>query len=176
MQLCSEREEMKNVAITTQDGVHQMSMLFESTVSDIFRKFDMLLNRELGYSEFRGFCECVDRLTSESEFNQILSKFSSTKLDKMLNASSQGGPASTGSVGNDRTSQPGSLREGGLTLEGFKQFLVNEIEANEMDEGPMFEWLASLGYDEDLYSIKSRCFMLTFHSNVDLSVSVRDAI
>ena len=61
-------------------------------------------------------------------------------------------------------------------MEGFKQFLVNEIEANEMDEGPMFEWLASLGYDEDLYSIKSRCFMLTFHSNVDLSVSVRDAI
>ena len=57
----SEKEEMKNVAITTSDGHNQMSMLFESTVSDIFRKFDMLLNRELGYGEFRGFCDCVGR-------------------------------------------------------------------------------------------------------------------
>ena len=40
----------------------------------------------------------------------------------------------------------------------------------------MFKWLDALGYDQDLYSIKSRCFMLTFHSTVDLSVSVRDAI
>lgn len=61
-------------------------------------------------------------------------------------------------------------------MEGFKQFLVNEIEVNEMNESHMFDWLACLGYDADLYSIKSRCFMLTFHSNVDLSVSVRDAI
>lgn len=38
-----------------------MSMLFESTVADIFRKFDMLLRRELGFSEFKGFCECVGR-------------------------------------------------------------------------------------------------------------------
>ena len=150
-----------------------MSMLFESTVADIFRKFDMLLNRELGFSEFRGFCECVDRPTSESEFNQILTRFSSTKLERAGAPSSQGGPTSSGS--NDPVSQR-TLREGGLTLEGFKQFLVNEIEANEMNESRMFEWLACLGYDEDLYSIKSRCFMLTFHSNVDLSVSVRDAI
>ena len=45
-----------------------------------------------------------------------------------------------------------------------------------MNEEPMFQWLEALGDDQDLYSIKSRCFMLTFHSNVDLSVSVRDAI
>ena len=56
-----------------------MSVLFESTVCDIFRKSDMLLNRELGYSEFRGFCECVGRPISEQEFQHILSKFSSTK-------------------------------------------------------------------------------------------------
>ena len=87
----SEKEEMKNVSITTSDGLLQMSMLFESTVSDIFRKFDMLLNRELGYSEFRGFCDCVGRATSEQEFNQILSRFSSTKpiSEKRL---SLGGP------------------------------------------------------------------------------------
>ena len=53
-----------------------MSMLFESTANDIFRKFDMLLNRELGYSEFKGFCDCVGKHMTEDEFNKdILSKF-----------------------------------------------------------------------------------------------------
>ena len=46
-----------------------MSMLFESTVTDIFRKFDMLLRSELGFSEFKGFCECVGRPITETEFN-----------------------------------------------------------------------------------------------------------
>ena len=134
----------------------------------------MLLNRELGYSEFRGFCECVGRPISETEFQLILSKFSSTKTQEKK--SSQGGPGSAGSNGeNDRASQR-TARDGGLTLEGFKAFFVSEIETDGMEEDRMFEWLASLGYDQDLYSIKSRCFMLTFHSSIDLSVSVRDAI
>ena len=38
-----------------------MSTLFESTANDIFRKFDMLLNRELSYMEFKGFYECLDK-------------------------------------------------------------------------------------------------------------------
>lgn len=42
--------------------------LFEITLSDIFRKFDMLLNRELSYSEFRGFFECIGRNLSQDEF------------------------------------------------------------------------------------------------------------
>jgi calpain-15 len=33
----------------------------ETTIEDIFRKFDMLLNRELTYCEFKGFCECIGR-------------------------------------------------------------------------------------------------------------------
>lgn len=33
----------------------------ESTICDIFRKFDMLLTRELGFIEFKGFFECLDK-------------------------------------------------------------------------------------------------------------------
>lgn len=95
-----------------------MSMLFESTVCDIFRKFDMLLHRELGYSEFKGFCDCVGRSISENEFNGLLSKFASTKVRNE-------GPIAN----NDSMSLDSRIREGGLTLEGFKQFLVSEIEA-----------------------------------------------
>lgn len=42
--------------------------LFESTINDIFRKFDMLLNKELTYCEFKGFCECINKNLSEKEF------------------------------------------------------------------------------------------------------------
>ena len=34
----------------------------------------------------------------------------------------------------------------------------------------------NLGYDNDLYPLKSRCFMLTFHSDIPISVSARDAL
>jgi len=53
--------------------------LFESAVQDIFWKFDMLLNRELSYTEFRGFYECIGKNLTESEFkNDILDKYCST--------------------------------------------------------------------------------------------------
>ena len=34
----------------------------------------------------------------------------------------------------------------------------------------------NLGYDYDLYPLRSRCFMLTFHSDNPIAVSVRDAL
>ena len=116
-------------------------MLFESTANDIFRKFDMLLNRELGYSEFKGFCDCVGKHMTEEEFNKdILSKFVNLQ-------SKQGAPKSSDRKGGPVESMPSEPqtarggREGGLTLEGFKKFLVNEIENNGMKEDIMFEWL-----------------------------------
>jgi Ca2+-binding EF-hand superfamily protein len=56
-----------------------MSTLFEITANDIFKKFDMLLTRELGYLEFKGFYECVGKDITEAEFDKILDAFSSTK-------------------------------------------------------------------------------------------------
>lgn len=57
----------------------------------------MLLQRELGYCEFKGFCECIGHQTlSEREFQtEILARYHST--DK------------------------------GITLQGFKQFFVKLI-------------------------------------------------
>ena len=37
-------------------------------------------------------------------------------------------------------------------------------------------WLQNLGYDSELYPLRSRCFMLTFHSDQSVAVSVRDAL
>jgi len=40
----------------------------------------------------------------------------------------------------------------------------------------VWNWLDLLGYDKDLISIRSRCFIITIHSEVGISVTVRDAI
>ena len=40
----------------------------------------------------------------------------------------------------------------------------------------IWNWLENLGYDYELYPLRSRCFMLTFHSDNQIAVSVRDAL
>lgn len=40
----------------------------------------------------------------------------------------------------------------------------------------MWSWLENLGYDTGLYPLRSRCFMLTFHTDYPLAVAVRDAL
>lgn len=41
----------------------KLTPIFISTIKDIFKKFDMLLNRELKHNEFKGFWECVNNNT-----------------------------------------------------------------------------------------------------------------
>lgn len=122
------------------DNFHE---LFEITINDIFRKFDMLLNRELSYTEFKGFYECLGKNINESEFRQeILENYCSSNR--------------------------------GITLRGFKEFWRDSI--RNYGEDTIFGWLENLGYDEDLYSIRSRCFVITMHSEIELAVTVRDAV
>lgn len=117
--------------------------LFESTIQDVFRKFDMLLNRELSFTEFRGFFECIGKNLTESEFkNDILEKYCSTTR--------------------------------GITFRGFKDFWHNSI--NSYGEQTIWSWLENLGYDRDLYSVRSRVFVLTLHCESELAVTVRDSI
>jgi hypothetical protein len=53
--------EKQNCSVTPiyNDYEKKLNPVFVATLKDIFRKFDMLLNRELKYNEFRGFWECV---------------------------------------------------------------------------------------------------------------------
>lgn len=132
---------MERVKLLNTKG--QLTDLAESTIQDIFRKFDMLLNRELSYTEFKGFYECINRSLTEAEYKQkILKKYCST--------------------------------ENGLSIKGFKDFFIDNIRS--LGEEAIWGWLDSLGYDRELYSIRSRCFILTFHSETEISITVRDAI
>lgn len=58
--------------------MNNLTIACKSTISDIFRKFDMLLNRKLTYVEFKGFYECINKTITEVEFdNKILSRYPS---------------------------------------------------------------------------------------------------
>ena len=69
--------------------------------------------------------------------------------------------------------------KGELTKKGFIDWFVDQIKVE--GEAKVFEWLNKLGYDKDLYSVKSRHFNITFHSKTlagegQMEVKIRDAI
>ena len=73
------------------------------------------MTQELGYQEFKAFCECIEypKQMQEDDFQDgILNNFASTKnMDKV---------------------QFGEIDHiGGLTLQGFQDFLVHQIEYSE---------------------------------------------
>ena len=120
------------------------SSIFINTVKDIFKKFDILLNKSLGFREFKQFLECVKTDISnfsENDFKNICEEYQSYN--------------------------------GCITENGFVEFWKKKTEEN-IEESK--NWLKALGYDEDLFPLKSRCFMLTFHSDIPISVSARDAL
>ena len=121
------------------------SNVFINTIKDIFKKFDLLLNRKLGYVEFKGFYEAINKDSiSEKEFEE-----------KILNVYQS--------------------HEGGLTEKGFIDFFEDNFKSED-GEQKIRNWLKLLGYDNELYPIRSRNFMITFHSDSPINVNVRDAI
>jgi len=51
---------------------------------------------------------------------------------------------------------------GELTLKGFSDWFIDQTKTE--GEAKIYEWLNNLGYDADLYSVRSRLFTVTFHS------------
>lgn len=57
-----------------------MTPLFKSTVSDIFKKFDLVISNTIDFKEFKGFFDIIGKKMTELEFkNQILSNFNSNE-------------------------------------------------------------------------------------------------
>ncbi|CAD8179009.1 unnamed protein product [Paramecium pentaurelia] len=133
-------ENTNQINLLNNDGsVHP---LLYSTLNDIFRKFDMLLLRELSYIEFKGIYDCLEKQLDPEYFKQMLTKYTST--------------------------------EKGITFTGFVEFFIDQIK--QLGIETIYRWLEKLGYDKNLNSIKSRCFIFTAHSSIEISVTVRDAI
>ena len=66
-----------------------------------------------------------------------------------------------------------------MTLKGFTEWFLSQ--ARNMGDDVIFSWLDKLGYDHDLYSVRSRLFTITFHSKPlegsdPIEVKIRDAV
>ena len=125
---------------------NKLSAPFINVIKDIFKKFDILLNRYLGYKEFKGFWECIqdDKTINEKYFNNnILCRYQSYS--------------------------------NGITEKGFIDFF-KENYLSENGKEKVYNWLNKLGYDRDLNSLKSRCFMINFHTDAPIKVSVNGTL
>lgn len=61
----------------------------------------------------------------------------------------------------------------GFTSEGLIEYIREMCEKR--GENTVREWMRVWGYDEDLYSIKSRFYVLTFHSDSRIKVQMKNA-
>jgi hypothetical protein len=58
----------------------EANLLFESSVADIFRKFDLVISHTIDYKEFKGFCDIIGKKITEIEFkNNILANYNSSE-------------------------------------------------------------------------------------------------
>ena len=61
------------------DRMGVMTDGYRSVITDVFRKFDMLLNRELTFTEFKGFYDCLNKSITEEEFKRdVLKNYASS--------------------------------------------------------------------------------------------------
>ena len=93
-----------------------MTPLFETTVTDIFNKFDIHNRKELGWTEFKSFCDVIGRKIAEADFRlRTLTRFQNTV---QLYGS------------EDLSEGP----KGGITLDGFKRWWIYELEQTDNGE------------------------------------------
>ena len=78
------------------------------------------------------------------------------------------------------SSKYNSTTEGGLTLRGFRDWFRSQLISE--GEAAIWKWLELLGYDRDLYSVRSRIITMNFHSRIleigggSVEVRCRDAV
>ena len=144
---CNNNQALKDSKINFYNqNTEQFSEIFINAIKDIFKKFDLLLNRYLGYKEFKGFLECVqnEKTINENHFNNnILNKYQSYS--------------------------------NGITEKGIIDFF-KDIYLSKNGKEEINNWFNKLGYDKNLYPLKSRCFMITFHTETPIKVSVYNTL
>lgn len=63
--------------------------------------------------------------------------------------------------------------EGGINRRGFLEFWKDAIRTQ--GESSIWRWFEKWGYDKDLHSFESRCFMLTIHSLKPIAIQIEEA-
>lgn len=159
----------------------KLSLVFESTIEEIFAKFDIDQSGVLTYPEFRAFCDTVGRRCKPEMFSEFLRLNTSTQYSKdgALAKSLKRRSDTVMSQSSGPSTVPTVSSEGlplGLTLDGFKQWMLSEIVSKKMQTGDMFTWLENLGYGTEIYQLRSRAFTMSIHSRSPLEIEMKEAL
>ena len=124
-----------------------MHPLWKSTLRDVFKKVDMLMTRQLDPADLRIFGEMSGL------------KYMKKIQDYMMN--------------DKQRLRFYSSSKDGLTMYGFTELCtdIEEIKEKDLDAA-----LKQMGYDEDLFSNKTRNFVFSVHCNEPIKCSIGDAL
>lgn len=115
-------------------------------ISDIFRKLNVKNDEYLSFEEFSKFYKKISKKLTEEDFKILLNIYSKKNLD---------------------ISVPKGFTK--------KQFFNHFFDLFDTQEEAL-KVFRTFGYNENLFSSKSRIFGLTFHSSLDISIKVLDAL
>lgn len=142
LQAPSNEVELNEHTSVSFEGETFMNPVYSSTIDDIFRKNDMIMDWKLDETELKQLGDVTD-----IEFFKSVKKgdFSRSKFADL------------------------SSDEDGLTSYGLKQVFEKKL-----DEDERKQMMESLGYNENLYSIKTRMFVFTCHSTDTMQLKIGD--
>jgi len=119
-----------------------------SAVRDIFEKYDITANEFLSFKELKVFYNFLEKELNELDYAQIVEKF------------------------GKRDVRTGKLE--GLSETGFINLFFYVIENKGRDYAAKI--FKNLGYNESLFSYRSRVFMLTIHSEEPVNLTIKEAL
>jgi calpain-15 len=119
-----------------------------SVIKDVFEKYDISCNNILSYSELTAFFRFLDKNLEISEYDVIINEF------------------------GRRNKHTGELE--GLSEMGFVHLFFSLLE-NLTISGKV-DLFKRLGYDERLFSYRTRSFIFSIHSDIHLKIVVKDAL
>ena len=121
----------------------------KAAVNEIFWRFDQQLSGLLLFSEIKAFYKVLSVELNESDFIFITDKFGKRNLDTGENE--------------------------GITQNGFFKFFFYSFIEGKEDEQIIF-FFDKFGYDSNLFSYRTRSFIISCHSQKSIIIKMKDAL
>lgn len=141
------KDESLMQGITSHDKTNPIVM---SVVSDIFEKLNMSGNDLLSLTELKNFYKVLELGNlSELDYFRLIAKYSNSGVLQAKDPQ-------------------------GLSERAFSELFFDLLEANKNKKPNDKNFFQALGYDETLYSVSSRIFTLTLHSDKYIEIDWKD--
>jgi hypothetical protein len=119
-----------------------------SVIRDIFEKYDIVANEFLSFKELKAFYDYIGLSLTEEQYNGLVNKFGKKEFS--------------------------NVELEGLSEKGFINLFYSLISNKPVKY--IMELFDKLGYNEKLFSHRTRIFMISIHSEKPINISIKDAL